>query len=241
MNWPPHAPSSCIIEAVANKARGNRGRTRPRRPPGCQGGRQSAGVLGVGAQRRHQAHARGRLRLCAPARRDIGLPRRPLLGPLLLRAQGRQGQDRGGDLAHHGAGPQVQAGGGAGGDRHRAHHVLPGQVDLPDRHRRAGAGRHRRADGAARGAQEEARRRGPVRRRPRRGSCPTCRASSASSPRRPAPSSATCCTASTSASRCACCCGRCACRARPAPPRWPPPSAASMRCPRAGRCRAPTC
>ena len=71
--------------------------------------------------------------------------------------------------------------------------------------------------------------------------CPTCRASSASSPRRPAPSSATCCTASTSASRRACWCGRCGCRARPAPPRWPPPSAASTRCPWAGRCRAPTC
>ena len=47
---------------------------------------------------------------------------------------------------------------------------------------------------------------------------------SASSPRRPAPSSATCCTASPSASRRACWCGRCACRARPARPRWPPRS-----------------
>ena len=42
--------------------------------------------------------------------------------------------------------------------------TYPGLVEVPDRHRRAGAGRHRRADGAARGAQEEARRRGPVRR-----------------------------------------------------------------------------
>ena len=42
--------------------------------------------------------------------------------------------------------------------------TYPGKSDLPDRHRRAGAGRHRRADGAAGGAQEEARRRGPVRR-----------------------------------------------------------------------------
>ncbi len=33
-----------------------------------------------------------------------------------------------------------------------------------------------------------------------------------------------------SASRRACWCGRCACRARPAPARWRPPSAASTRC-----------
>ena len=47
--------------------------------------------------------------------------------------------------------------------------------------------------------------------------CPTCRASSASSPRRPAPSSATSCTASTTAFPAMCWSGRCACRARPAP------------------------
>ena len=47
--------------------------------------------------------------------------------------------------------------------------------------------------------------------------------------------------ASPSASRRTCWCGRCACRARPAPPRWPPPSAASTRCPPAAASRGPTC
>ena len=42
--------------------------------------------------------------------------------------------------------------------------TYPGPLELPDRGRDAGARRRRRADGAARGAQEEARRRGPVRR-----------------------------------------------------------------------------
>ena len=79
------------------------------------------------------------------------------------------------------------------------HHHLSRLVEIPDRHRGAGARRRRRADGAARGAQEEARRRGPVRRERARSRCPSCRASSASSPRRPAPSSATCCTASPTA------------------------------------------
>ena len=47
---------------------------------------------------------------------------------------------------------------------HRAAHHLSRTVEIPDRHRDAGAGRARRADGAGRGAQEEARRRRPVRR-----------------------------------------------------------------------------
>ena len=47
--------------------------------------------------------------------------------------------------------------GGAGGHRHRAAHDLPALVEIPDRHRADGAGRRRRADGAARGAAQEAR------------------------------------------------------------------------------------
>ena len=57
-------------------------------------------------------------------------------------------------------------------------------VEISDRHRRARACRRRRAARPTRGAQEAARRRRPVRggaRKPR----PSCRASSASSPRRP--------------------------------------------------------
>ena len=61
--------------------------------------------------------------------------------------------------------PRLQARGGLRGHRHRAAHHLPEVVEVPDRHRPARARRCRRADGAARGAPQEARRRGPVRRR----------------------------------------------------------------------------
>ena len=61
--------------------------------------------------------------------------------------------------------------------------------------------------------------------------CLFCRASSASSPRRRARSFATSCIGCWTVFRAACWCGRCACRARPAPPKWPPRSTASTLCP----------
>ena len=61
----------------------------------------------------------------------------------------------------------ARAGPGSGGDGQTYH--LSGPVEIPDRHRGDGAGRRRRADGAARGAQEEARRRRAVRRGPQEG------------------------------------------------------------------------
>ena len=156
----PHVSSN----ESTNKAGENRGRSHQRHPPERRRGQQCAGVFGVRAVVRHQAGAGGHVRLRAPARRDLGLSRRALVRPLLLRAEGRQGQDRRRDLAQHLRGPEVQAGRGAGGGGGRAHHVLPRQVVLPDRHRCAGAGRRRRADGPAGRAQAQARRRGPVRR-----------------------------------------------------------------------------
>ena len=108
---------------------------------------------------------------------------------------------------------------GHGGDRQRQAHHLSRHVEIPDRHRQSGAGRRRRADGAAGGAQAQACRGRAVRCRRASAACPTCRASSASSPRRPAPSSATSSIASRTASRCMCWSGRCACRATPAAPR----------------------
>ena len=63
----------------------------------------------------------------------------------------------------HRAAHQAQARGRARSRRHRPRHHLSRPVQIPDRDRDAGAGRARRADGAGRGAQEEARRRRPVR------------------------------------------------------------------------------
>ena len=83
--------------------------------------------------------------------------------PRLSRPQGRQGLPRRRDLAHHREPHQAQARGRARGRRHRPRHHLSRPVEIPDRDRHARAGRARRADGAGRGAQEEARRRRPVR------------------------------------------------------------------------------
>ena len=111
-----------------------------------------------------QAHRRGRLRLRARARRNLRLQGPAFLRPRLFRAQGRKRQDRRRDLEGRVRAHADQARGRHGGDRHRPAHHLSQSIELPDRRRDAGAGRRRRADGAARGAQEEARRRRPVRR-----------------------------------------------------------------------------
>ena len=92
--------------------------------------------------------------------------------------------------------------------------TYPRLVQIPDRHRADGAGRRRRADGTAGGAQAQAWCRGAVRSGAASGGCPTCRASSALSHRRPALSSATSSTASPTVSRCMFWSGRCGCRAR---------------------------
>jgi hypothetical protein len=62
--------------------------------------------------------------------------------------------------------------------------------------------------------------------------------SSASSPRRPAPSSTTCCTVSPTGSRCGWFYGPCAFKARARRTRSPPPSTVSTLCPRVTRSRS---
>ena len=82
---------------------------------------------------------------------------------------------------------QVQARAGARGGGQGPRHHLSRQIEISDRHRRSRAGRHRRAHGAARAAQDA---RSPPRACSTRIAscrCPICRASSAWSPRRPAP------------------------------------------------------
>ena len=124
---------------------------------------QRRGIHRLGAVLRAQAHRRGQLWLRARARRSVGLQGPALLRPLLLRAQGRGRQDRRGGLEDDVRPDEGEARGGPRGDRHRAPHHLSQPLQLPDRGRDAGARRRRRADGAARGAQEEARRGRPVR------------------------------------------------------------------------------
>ena len=125
---------------------------------------QRAGIHRVRTLLRAEADGGGRLWPCPGARRNLGFSRGAFLRALLFRAEGRERQDRGGDLAHHACADAVQAAGRPRGHRHRQAHHLSRLVEIPDRDRGDRARRHRRADGADGRAQEEARRRGPVRR-----------------------------------------------------------------------------
>ena len=111
-----------------------------------------------------QADRRGRLRLCAGARRGVRLQGAVALRPRLFPPQGRQGGARRRDLEGRLRPHAGQAGGGPRSHRVRQAHHLRRLLEIPDRDRHAGARRRRRADEAAGGAQEEARRRRPVRR-----------------------------------------------------------------------------
>src|SRR6266852_5883473 len=59
---------------------------------------QRTGIHGVRTVIRPQADGGGCLRPCPGARRNLGFSRGPLLRALLFRAEGRERQDRGGDL-----------------------------------------------------------------------------------------------------------------------------------------------
>jgi len=111
-----------------------------------------------------QAHGRGRLWLRPRARRGVRFQRRLALRPCLFPSQGRQGRAGGRDLEGHVRAHARQARGGPRRHRVRQADDLCRLVQVSDRDRQSRACRHRRADEAARGAQEEARRRRPVRR-----------------------------------------------------------------------------
>ena len=89
----------------------------------------------------------------------------PFVGPRLFQPEGHGRPARRGHLALDARAHARQARGGARSRRHRPVDHLPRQVGLSDRDRIARARRRRRADGAARGAAQEARRGGAVRRR----------------------------------------------------------------------------
>ncbi len=106
----------------------------------------------------------------------------PRFRPLLFRAEGRQGQDRGRHLAWRLGQAQDQARRGHGGHCHRQDLLVPRLVQISDRHRLARARGPRRPHGAARGAQEALRRRRLVRGEPQEGAAVPAPASWASSP-----------------------------------------------------------
>src|SRR6267143_7330584 len=67
---------------------------------------QRTGIHGVRTILRPEADGGGRLWTCPSARRNLRLPRAALFRALLFCAQGRERQDRGGDLEN---GPQPDA------------------------------------------------------------------------------------------------------------------------------------
>ena len=181
------------------------------------------------------------LRLHPVARRDLGV-QEALLRPLLFRAQGRRRVSRCGVLAHHRAAPVVQAAGRPRGRRDRAGHDLSHPLQVPADRRSPGAGRHRRAHGPARAAQEAARGGRAVRHGAQAAGAVPARGHLAGNQiRRPGRSSATSCTVWPSAFRAASCYGRSRSRASSPRRRSRPRSGASMRCRRRVRCRARTC
>ena len=178
---------------------------------------QSRRIYRLRARLRAQADGRGRLRPGQAARRDLGLKGPHASGHCYFTLKDDNACIEAVIWRSTFARLKFKPEAGLEVVAQRPRHHLSRLLQIPDRHRRARACRRRRADGAARAAQEDARRRGPVRTRRARRRCRICRASSASSPRRPAPSSATSCIGSPTAFPAMSWCGRSGCRARPAP------------------------
>ena len=127
---------------------------------------ECCGIDRLRALGRAQAHGRGPVSaMCGCAARFPAIAGRIPPATVYFALKDDKRAHRRGDLAgHHRAALQVQARGGLEVDRHRQHHHLsrPSKYQIViETLEPAGA---RRADGAARGAQAEARRRRPVRR-----------------------------------------------------------------------------
>ena len=124
---------------------------------------QSAGTDGLRASaalKRTIEDAYGYVRV----RGELGQGELSRQRPRLFRSQGRTRLHRRRDLAQRHAAHQAQARSRPRSGDHRAADHLSRPLAIPDRRRDAGAGRPRRADGAARRAQAATDRRGIVRR-----------------------------------------------------------------------------
>ena len=113
---------------------------------------------------RSSARSRTPTATCACAAKSPATRARTRSGHVYFALKDETRQDRRRDLEGHLRPHAGEARRGHGGHRHRQAHHLSQPLELPDHHRDAGARRPRRADGAARRAQAQARRRGPVRR-----------------------------------------------------------------------------
>ena len=114
--------------------------------------------------RRPQADGGGRLSLCPGARRDQR-PEQAASGHIYFDLKDEKAVLNADHLAADRARKlKLQARAGHGSGLHRPDHDLCRLLALSAHRRAGGTGRHRRADGDDRGAQEEARRRRPVRR-----------------------------------------------------------------------------
>src|SRR6266568_2289096 len=94
---------------------------------------QRTGIHGVRTVLRPETDGGGCLWPCPGARRDFRLSRAAFLRALLLRAEGRERQDRGGDLEIRPCADALQAAGRPRGHRHGKAHDLSGLVEIPDR------------------------------------------------------------------------------------------------------------
>ena len=121
-------------------------------------------IHGFRAVRGPQTHRRGHLRLCARARRNLRLQGPHSSGHVYFALKDESAKIDGVIWKMTFDRMQLKPEEGMEVDRHRPAHHLSQPLELPDRHRDAGARRCRRADGSARRAQAQAHRRGPVRR-----------------------------------------------------------------------------
>src|SRR6478752_4010103 len=90
-----------VVSKRFSMVRRGRNRSEPDARKSCATLGELAGIYRLRAVLGVEAHGRGHLWACAGARRDIRLSRRACLRPLLFRAEGRERQDRGGDLERH--------------------------------------------------------------------------------------------------------------------------------------------
>src|SRR5882762_11307403 len=96
---------------------------------------QRTGIHGVRTVLRPETDGGGCLWPCPGARRNLRFSRAALLRALLFRVEGRERQDRGGDLEGRPQPDALQAAGRPGGHRHRQTHHLSRLVEIPDRDR----------------------------------------------------------------------------------------------------------
>ena len=155
---PPKPCRACLALSPALGYYPGDERSADRRPAALQ----PRGIHRFRAVARAQALDRGKLRLCAGARRDFRLEAAQLRALLSL-PQGQRGGARRGVLAHHRDAARDQARRRDGGGVHRAADHLSRPLEIPARHRHDRAGRHRRPLEAPRGAAKAARRRRAVR------------------------------------------------------------------------------